>query len=355
MHVCSTLKRPAISSACHYAGKKGQTRRIRRPVFGLLIALLLVSLAQQAVQARTLVLAHSGWDGSIMDLSARDFAKRVEQISNGTLRIKIFGQGKLGQERDLVEIVRYGKVDLVLVAFALKNVIPEFAKFDIPFLVRDRSQLLPLSDKFVWPVLDPIAKTYAYKIVGFWEFGFRHITSSRHPIRKPSDLKGMKMRTSGNEWSNRTFRYWGASPTTIPFQEVFPALERGFIDGQEAYISILGHFKFPSSQRFLSLTAHSYTPAFLITGQELWLRLDSRSKKFLKAAARETQDFSYRVGSELDARTLETLKIEIIEAHELEREAFNTKSKGVYDEFAKKVRNGAQLLTDALRATKKKN
>ena len=319
---------------------------------GLLVALLGLAHAPAAIRAETLVLAHEGRPDTILDLSARDFAERVARLSNGEFTIEVVGAGAFGRERELLEIARYGKVDLALVTYAPKTVIPEFAIFDIPYLVSYREQLEPLDQYFVQPVLGPIAEKYALKIVGFWEFGFRHIVTSSRPVTIPSDLKGMKVRTPSNEWSMTTLRLWGASPVRLPFAEVAPALERGIIDGQEAYASTLLQFNLAGNQRYLSLTGHGFTPAFLIAGQDRWWSLDGNAQEILQAAAQQTQQFSLEKGAELEKRALEKLELEIIGEETLNRDWFRSESKGVYDVFAKKVPDGANLLNRALKATR---
>jgi TRAP-type C4-dicarboxylate transport system substrate-binding protein len=299
-----------------------------------------------ASRAETLMLAHAGRDDSILGRSAQLFAREVYQLSGGEVRIEVVGNGVFGREPEMLNIARYGKADLVLVSYGLKSVIPEFAILDLPFLVRERRQIPALDEEFVKPVLDPIAKEHALKIVGFWEHDFRHIASSHQPIVTPEDLRGATMRVSSERWTVRTFESWGARAVALPFAELVPALQRGVIAGSEVTVDWLSSFDdLQHSYRFLSLTRHRFQPAVLVAGQERWSQLP---RELLIDAARRTRDQLIEEAERREREMIARLDVEVIEP---EIDWFRKESLVVYDEFAREVPRGGELLGRAISST----
>src|SRR5207248_8558351 len=119
--------------------------------------------------------------------------------------------------------------------------------------------------EIVEKALVPIAEKAGYTILATWENGFRQITNNQRPIKTPEDLKGIKLRVPKGKWRVKMFRAYGASPSAMGLSEVFVALQTGVMDGEENPLTQIYTSKFQEVQKFLSMTDHVYTPAYVVT------------------------------------------------------------------------------------------
>jgi tripartite ATP-independent transporter DctP family solute receptor len=194
----------------------------------------------------------------------------------------------------------------------------------------------------------PAAEAKGYKIIAIWENGFRHITNNVRPINTPEDLKGIKLRTPKGEWRVKMFQAYDANPTPMAFSEVFTALQTGVIDGQENPFAQIYSAKFQEVQKYLSLTGHVYTPAYVAVGKEKWESLPADIRQVLEETAAETQGFVYETAAALETDLLEKMKAGGIAVNEADKAAFVAASKPIYDEFATTVPGGGELVETAL-------
>ena len=216
------------------------------------------------------------------------FAREVEKRTNGRYKVQTFYSGALGAERESVEGVQLGTLDLTLTSTGpLPNFVPEVAILDIPFLFRDYAHARAVLDGPIGQEL--LAKFPPKGMVGLaWaENGFRHMTNSKHPVNQPDDLKGLKMRTMENPIHIEAYRQFGIQPTPMAFTEVFTALQQGTVDGQENPLSVITSAKLDQVQKYLSLTGHVYSPAIFLMNKAQWDRLSDADKQAFLEAARE--------------------------------------------------------------------
>jgi len=216
------------------------------------------------------------------------FAREVEKRTGGRYRIQTFYSGALGAERESVEGVQLGTLDLTLTSTGpLPNFVPDVAILDIPFLFRDYAQARAVLDGPIGQEL--LAKFPPKGMIGLaWaENGFRHMTNSKHPVNQPEDLKGLKMRTMENPIHIEAYRQFGILPTPMAFTEVFTALQQGTVDGQENPLSVITSAKLDQVQKYLSLTGHVYSPAIFLMNKAQWDRLSDSDKQAFVDAAKE--------------------------------------------------------------------
>jgi TRAP-type C4-dicarboxylate transport system substrate-binding protein len=187
-------------------------------------------------------------------------------------------------------------------------------------------------------------------MLAVWENGFRHVTNSTRPIVLPSDLRGIKLRTPRGLWRIKLFQAFGANPTPMPLSEVFVALQTGVMDGQENPFAQIHSSKFQEVQRYLSLTKHVYTPAFVAVGVDRWNRLPGEVRAILEEVAREVQAFVYETAERMDAELLDLLVAEGMEVNQPDHAVFSEASSVMYREFAETVVGGGELIETALAA-----
>ena len=205
-----------------------------------------------------------------------------------------------------------------------------------------------IEDKIVWPTLAPIAEKKGYKILAVWENGFRNITNNKKPINVPSDLQDLKLRTPKSVWRVKMFKAYGANPSPLSFSEVFVALQTGTFDGQENPLAQIASGKFQEVQKYLSMTGHVYTPAYVAVGVDNWNKLPADVRSILESTAKETQDFVYKTAAKMEVDLLAELKAGGIQVNNADKDAFIEASKPIYEEFGQSVPTGKKLIDMAL-------
>jgi tripartite ATP-independent transporter DctP family solute receptor len=216
------------------------------------------------------------------------FAREVEMRTQGRYKVLTFYSAALGAERESVEGVQLGTLDLTFTSTGpLPNFVPELAILDIPFLFRDYAHARAVLDGPIGQEL--LGKFPAKGMIGLaWgENGFRHMTNSKRPVNIPDDLRGLKMRTMENPIHIEAYKQFGIRPTPMAFTEVFTALQQGTVDGQENPLSVITAAKLDQVQRYLSLTGHVYSPAVLLMNEAQWNRLSNADKQAFLDAAKE--------------------------------------------------------------------
>jgi tripartite ATP-independent transporter DctP family solute receptor len=181
-----------------------------------------------------------------------------------------------------------------------------------------------------------------------WENGYRHVTNSKRPINAPGDLQGIKLRVPEGKWRVKMFQAYGANPSPMKFSEVFTALQTGVMDGQENPFTQIYSAKFQEVQKFLSLTGHVYTPAYVTVGAKKWAALPDDVRKVLEDTAKETQQFVYQTAEREDTELLNKLKGAGMQVNTPNKDAFVAASKPVYDEFAKEVNGSKEVIDRAI-------
>jgi TRAP-type transport system periplasmic protein len=321
---------------------------LAKRLFALAFAAALA--AGTAVRAAPLEIkfGHVGKPGSLLEMCAQEFATRANAKLGDEAKVVVYGSSQLGGDSELMKKLKLGTVDLALPSTVMSSYVPSFGLFEMPYLVKDRAQMARIRDQIVFPTLVPEAEKVGYRILAVWENGFRQITNNVRPINKPQDLEGIKLRTPKGVWRVKMFKAYGANPTPLPFSEVFVALQTHAMDGQENPLAqiVSGHFQ--EVQKYLSLTGHVYTPAYVVAGAS-WSRLPPKVQKILSDTAKEMQPVVYKMAADLDAKLLaEIKKNPNIKVNVADKEAFIKASKPIYDEFSKEVPGGHELIEKAL-------
>jgi len=314
--------------------------------------LLLAALTTGAVPpARALGeyrLGHVGGPGSLFELSANEFARRANEKLAGKGKVVVYGSSQLGGDREMLQKLRAGTLDFALPSTVMSSEVDAFGMFEMPYLVKNREHMRKIEAEVVWPALAPMAEAKGYALLAVWENGFRHITTNARPIVKPADLRGIKLRVPEGKWRVRMFRAYGASPWPMALSEVFAALQARLIDGQENPLTQIWSAKFQEVQKYLSLTGHVYTPAYLTAGAARYAGLPRNVQAAFADAAKDTQAYVYEQAAKLDSDLLAKIRTSGIKVNDVDKDAFIIASRGVYDEFGREVPPGGLLVEKAV-------
>ena len=224
---------------------------------------------------------------SQLGIGASVFANEVAKQTNGRIIIEQQPNAILGGEVEMLNGMQVGTIDMAFITGApLPNIVPEVGVFNIPFIFRDV--------KHAHAVLDgPIGQSYLNKFkeknliaLAWGENGLRHLTNSKHPIIKPDDLKGLKLRVPQSEVMIAGFKALGADVASLPFPKLYEALQSNQFDGQENPIATILVSKFSQVQKYLTLSGHVYDPALILVSGDLWNDLQDNDRSVLIEAAK---------------------------------------------------------------------
>nr|WP_300310418.1 TRAP transporter substrate-binding protein [Halomonas sp.] len=313
----------------------------------LMIAPLLATFSTSAL-ADKIVFAIGGTPHSLQGLTAQHFTDLLQERLGDAHQVEYYHSGQIGDERQLLQKLRLGTVDLAGISSIMPTVAPSFALFDLPFLVKDRDHLLRIDKDIVMTDLAQDAEEKGLHLVSTWENGFRQITNSKRAINVPEDLDGLKIRTPQSEWRTLMFKTWGANPTPMAFSEVFVALQTGVVDGQENPLSNVDGAKFQEVQDYLSLSNHVYSPIWLTASAKGWESLPDDVQSAIQESAAETQQWALAKGLELDNELVTTLEDAGMQVNQVDRAAFVESSRPVYEAYAEQVEGGQELIDRAL-------
>jgi tripartite ATP-independent transporter DctP family solute receptor len=295
-------------------------------------------------QTITLRLGHVGFPGSLFAITTDEYAKRANAALKGKVDIKVFHSSQLGSDEQMMRGIKVGAPEMFLPSTVMSTAEQKFGVFEMPYIIVNRAHMKKVAEsKQVQNALIDGLPAKGMRILGVWENGFRHITNNVRAIVKPEDLKGIKLRVPGGVWRVKMFKDYGANPSPMPLAEVYSALQSGVMDGQENPFPQIASARFHEVQKFLSLSGHVYTPAYLMIGEDSWKKLPNDVQVTLSKIASEMGDFARSEGERLDKELMEKIAPPM-KANEVDKDAFIKASKAIYDEFGKEVAGGVELI-----------
>ncbi|HTU02944.1 MAG TPA: TRAP transporter substrate-binding protein [Candidatus Sulfotelmatobacter sp.] len=263
------------------------------------------SLADIRAAEFDLVEAHTTTQDHPYTLGMVQLAELVRQRTGGRVAIQIHHSRELGDERQVVEGLQLGTVDLAVSSTGpLGGFVPDINVLDLPFLFRDGAHAYRVLDGDVGRSLLDKFQAVGIKGLAFWENGFRHITTTKTPIRRPEDLKGLRIRVMENKVHQAAFRRLGADATPMAWGEVFTSLQQGLLDAQENPIPVIATFKLYEIQKYLSLTGHVYSPALVLMSKKSWDKLPPDLQKVLLDTAREVAGVQRQINQAQEQKQL---------------------------------------------------
>lgn len=319
-----------------------------KPLHTLCHTLLIAVFSAGSALAQTeLKFGHVGGPTSLFEISAQHFSKLANERLGGKYKVVVYHSSQLGNDQELLQKLRLGTVDFALPSTIMSSVAGEFGMFELPYLVKNREHMNRIEKEIFWPMMVPILQQKGYNVLALWENGFRNITNNVRPIVRPEDLKGIKLRTPKGVWRVRMFQAYGAHPAPMAYSEVFMALQTGVMDGQENPLPQITGGRFQEVQKFLSMSGHVYTPAYITAGAS-FAKLPQNVQKTLIQAARDTQSHVYKEAARLDNELIGVIKSAGTRVNEVDKDAFIKASRAIYDLFAKEVPGAKEMVKKAI-------
>jgi len=273
------------------------------------------------------------------------FKHIVESKAGDRVEIQLFPGGQLGWERELIEGLRMGTVEMAITSDGpVGGFFEPILILGIPYLFRNSLVAWEVLDgPFGNDLMEALRKKTGIRCLAITENGFRNFTNNKRPIRTPADMKGLKIRTMENPIHMAIVRSLGAAPTPISFGELYSSLQQGIVDGQENPVGVIHMIKAYEVQKYLIMDGHVYNSAFLWINDKVFQKLDPDLKQLFWEAA-QVATFVERSGAKLlEATKLQTMKDKGMEIYVPSDEglaAFRKMSQPVVIEEVKKMVKG---------------
>ncbi|MCS2607998.1 DctP family TRAP transporter solute-binding subunit [Halomonas dongshanensis] len=259
----------------------------------LLMALLVLgvtsSVQAQEYRNHTIKFAATGQEGTPPVQGMHIFAEKLRERSGGQLNTRVFANGALGGDVQVLSSLKGGVVEMMVWnAGNMINEVRDFGILDLPFIYQDPEVMDSLLDGEVGDHL--LEQLPAHNVVGlaFWEQGFRLLTNNAHEVETLEDIEGLKIRVQQNPLLVDMWRALGANATPMPVTELYTALETGAVDGQETTAPFILGSKYYEVQQYITLTRHNYNPQIVLIGKPFWDRLNEDEQALIIDVARET-------------------------------------------------------------------
>jgi C4-dicarboxylate-binding protein DctP len=318
-------------------------------IAGLLLSAAALALALQAHAANPIVIkfSHVVAENTHKGRAAERFKALAEQRTQGRVKVDIYPNSQLYKDKEELEAIQLGAVQMLAPITSKFGPLgfKEFEVLDLPYLFTSKEALHKVTRG---PVGAGMMKRLESKdIVGlaFWDNGFR-VMSANKPIRKPSDMKGLKMRINSSKINEATMRSVGALPQTMAFSEVYQALQTGVVDGTEGPISNMFTQKHYEVQKYVIDTDHTYSGYAVVVNKKFWENLPPDIRTILEGAMKEATEYNNAMS---DRDTVDAWKgvkaagkTEIYKLTPAEREAWIKAMSSVQDEMAGRI--GKDLL-----------
>lgn len=213
-------------------------------------------------------------------IGARAFKAAVEKDTNGTVQIQLYPNRQIGDEKQVMEGIRFGTVDAGIVTNAVvAQMEPAFQINDLPFLYTSEAQAQKVLDGKVGADLAALLAKKNIVVLGYMEGGFRHMINNKKPVNAPADVQGVKYRVMQNPLFIDMFNSLGGAAVPMAWGETFTAVQQGTIDGLELPVAVIDNSKMFEVTKFLSLTNHTYSMIALLISKKAMDKLTPDQRK----------------------------------------------------------------------------
>ncbi|MGD8401454.1 MAG: TRAP transporter substrate-binding protein, partial [Bacillota bacterium] len=267
-----------------------------------LTLLLIVSLTSIDVEAKTGTIKVSHWFASDhpQNMSLIKFKQIVEKKTKGNIKVQLYPNCQLGSEETYIESVKKGTVEMGVTGVRMCKEVPTIAICEMPFLFENwdhvqKAMRGPIGEK----IYAGLIQKAGVRPLAWTVNGFRQI-SSRSPINKFEDFKGMRLRLPGVDYYIKMGKALGVNPITTPFSELFTALEQKVADGQDNPYPTVRASKLYEVQKYILETNHMWSPCIWIMNEKFYQGLPRNYRKIIDAAVKKAADYNWKLSIKKD-------------------------------------------------------
>lgn len=301
----------------------------------ILILVLLLTSCNDVVQKRTIRLGHGLDTNHSVHKAMVKMGEELYRLSSGTMDLKIYPNQQLGSERECLELLQIGSLDVTKVSTGvLENFSPNMKVFGLPYLFRDKAHSFKVLDGEIGKKL--LDETLAFRIKGlaYYDAGSRSFYTKSKPIYTPTDLEGLKVRVMESVTAMKMVESMGGSPTPISWGELYTSLQQEVVDGAENNPPSFYLSKQFEVCKYYTLDEHTTLPDVLVCGSYFWDTLNEEQKKWMQEAVDISVRYQRTLWAASEAHSLEQLEKSGVQIIYPDKSAFAQLVKPVYDLYS---------------------
>ncbi|WP_299365277.1 TRAP transporter substrate-binding protein [Winogradskyella sp.] len=302
-------------------------------LFILLVVLIFFGCAEEQ-KVKVLRLAHGLDTNHPVHKAMVELGKKLKEKSKGRLIVKLYPSGQLGAERECLELLQIGSLDITKVSAAvLENFVSDYKVLSIPYLFRDRQHAYDFYDSAIGKEL--LHKGGDYRLMGlcYYDAGSRSFYTKTKAISSPNDLEGLKIRVQKSNMAVEMVKQLGGAPTPISWGELYTALQQGVVDGAENNLPSFFTSKHYEVCKYYSFDEHTAVPDILLIGTESWNRLNTQEHQWLQEAADESAIIQRQFWKQAEQEALETIKRAGVRVNYPDKNPFSEKTRAILNVF----------------------
>lgn len=302
------------------------------------------------VQEITVKIAHVVAENTPKHQGALKMKEVIEKESDGKIKVQVYPNSSLFGDKDEYQNLVANNVQFILPDMSkLVGNDPGFNIPAMPFLFESDEAANAFWDGEKGQEIFKRLEKDGVLGKAMWPNGAKHMTNEKKAIKKPEDLDGMKIRTQGGQLLEAIYAELGAGSASIPFGELYTALQQGTVDGQENTFSNIESKKFDEVQKYMTIMGHTRVDYALLTNTKFWDSLNDETKAIVQKGVEEGTKLARESAKKLNDDALAKLKengqVEINELSDAEIEEFKKTLEPIYNEWAEKI--GKDIIEDA--------
>lgn len=299
-----------------------------------LVLLIVISACDRANETRVIKLAHGLDVNHSVHKAMLKMGEDLEKLSGGKMTIKIYPNQQLGSERESLELLQIGSLDMTKVSVGvMENFAPDMKVFGIPFLFRDKQHSFSVLDGPIGKQLLEEGEKFWLKGLCYYDAGSRSFYTKDKQVTTPDDLKGLKIRVMESATAMDMVRSLGGAPTPISWGELYTSLQQGVVDGAENNPPSFYLSRHYEVCKFYTINEHTMLPDALVVSTHLWGKLSEQEKQWLQKAADNSVAYQRELWAISEREALEEVEKAGVEVIYPDKAPFEEAVQGIYDQY----------------------
>lgn len=297
------------------------------------LPLTLTGFAAQAMESVTLKLAHNLDTSHVVHQTWVKMAKDLSDATGGKMKIRIYPGGQMGGPRETLELLQNGALDMTkAMANELEAFTPAYSIFSLPYLFKNDEHFKAVIHGEIGKQMMEETKSKGFFPIGAYVGGTRSFYAKK-AITSPADMKGMKIRVITTPTTIKFIELLGASPVSIPFGEVYTALQQGVIDGAENNEPSFVQTRHVEVTKFFTENQHTSMPDYLVISDKSWNKLSQEQRDALTKVVKSSEQEQETMWNTLVSETRKQAEQQGATFINVDKEPFRQALKPLYDEF----------------------
>lgn len=278
-------------------------------------------------------LAHGLAEDHAVHIAMKAWAETIKERSNGTISIQIFPNGTLGSETDNITIIRAGGLDMTKVsAAAMGNFKSEWNALSVPYVFNNKEHYYNVMDGEIAQDLYELTADDGFIGLTWLDSGSRSFYTAKTPIRKPADLKGLKIRTMDSQMAIDMMNALGGSAQVMSYSEIYTGMQQGNVDGAENNVTAMRDHS--DVTKYYCFDEHTRIPDIIVLSTEVWNQMSDNQRKILKETAAEMTNQYKQAWADFENEVLDMAQKNDVELiRDVDMAAFQEACKPIYEKL----------------------